>query len=52
MNKNIRDINLMRMLAHEFCHVADNFERANASRNDNARYYWLSSYAEVYSMLY
>ena len=51
-NKNIRDINLMRMLAHEFGHVADNFERANASRNDNIRYYWLSSYAEVYSMLY
>lgn len=51
-NKNIRDLNMMRILAHEFGHVADNFGRANVSRKDNSGYYWLSSYAEVYSMMY
>lgn len=49
---NIKDVNMMRILAHEFGHVADNIERVNVSRKDNARYYWISSYAEVYSMLY
>lgn len=48
----IKDVNMMRIIAHEFGHAADNFERVNISRNDNARYYWVSSYAEVYSMLY
>ncbi len=48
----IWDVNMMRVLAHEFGHVADNLERNNASRNQNTRYFWLSSYAEVYSMLY
>lgn len=51
-DKVIKDVNMMRILAHEFGHVSDNFERINVSRNDNARYYWISSYAEVYSMMY
>ena len=48
----IWDVNMMRIIVHEFGHVADNFERDNASRNQNVRYYWWSSYPEVYSMLY
>lgn len=46
------DVNMMRVIVHEFGHVVDNFDRDNASRKDNSRYFWLSSYAEVYSMLY
>lgn len=48
----IWDVNMMRILVHEFGHVSDNFDRNNVSRNRNSQYYWLSSYAEVYSMLY
>ena len=51
-DKVIKDVNMMRIIAHEFGHAADNFERTDVSRKDNVRYYWVSSYAEVYSMLY
>ncbi len=51
-DKTIRDVNLMRVICHEFGHVADNIDRGNSSRKDNVRYYWISGYPEVYSMLY
>ena len=51
-DKVIKDVNMMRIIAHEFGHAMDNSERINVSRKDNVRYYWISSYAEVYSMLY
>ena len=48
----IWDVNMMRILVHEFGHASENMERNSISVNQNARYYWVSSYAEVYSMLY
>lgn len=51
-DKYIKDVNMMRIIVHEFGHYMDNISRANVSRKENTGYYWLSSYAEVYSMLY
>jgi hypothetical protein len=48
----IWDVNMMRIIVHEFGHVSDNIDRNDASINQNSKYYWVSSYAEVYSMLY
>ena len=49
---NIRDVELMRVLVHEFGHVVDNFNKLSSSTKDVTRYFWISSYSEVYSLLY
>lgn len=51
-DKKIADVDLMRIITHEFGHVVDNLDRRYVSRKDNVNYYWISNYAEVYSMLY
>ncbi len=50
--KLLADADLMRTLAHEFGHVADNIDKRFASVKDISNYAWVSSYVEVYSLLY
>ena len=51
-DKSVKDMEMMRIIAHEFGHAIDNKESKFASRKDIVRYYWISSYGEVFSMLY
>ena len=46
------DIQLMSTIIHEFGHVNDNFNRRFFSKKENFSYKTLSSYSEVYSILY
>lgn len=47
----IKDVDMMRIIVHEFGHVMDNINKAFASRKDISSYYFLSSYPEVYSLM-
>ena len=48
----VKDVVLMRILIHEFGHIADNFDKEFVSRKELAGYFWMSGYTEVYSMMY
>ena len=51
-NKYITDIDMMRVLVHEFGHVINNNEKNNSSRKQELSGGLVSSYIEVYSLLY
>jgi hypothetical protein len=51
-DKKIKDVDLMRILVHEYGHVVDNNNKNFASKKDINNYLWISPYIEVYSMMY
>lgn len=51
-SNSIKDIDFMRIMVHEFGHVIDNLNKNCSSKKDIVNYYWLSSYPEVYALMY
>lgn len=51
-DKSIRDIELLRVLAHEFGHVMDNLHKDSFTSGEMASYNFLSGYSEVWSTMY
>ena len=51
-DKGIRDLEMLRVLAHEFGHVIDNLNKDSFTSGEMASYNFLSGYSEVWALMY